>query len=822
MKRTLFCLGVLFIVAFCLRSAPANEEEATPRFWEKPDLLYLSANGLIEKKDFELAIEEYAKIVEHYPDFERIDNVYFQTGWAYFSLGKFKEARPCFEQVKDNFPDSARYDNAVFFMADCHRRLGEFDEAAELFDGIYEKRAPLAAESLFLAADSLLQAKRVDEGVQHLREYVENYNDKQQYPQAVFSLSRILRLQGQFEEAASVLKELIQNRPGSPDIGGYRIEYARTLALGGKTEQAGAMLREMVEEGQQGLKATALHNLGWVLYLDSRFLEAADTFAEATEAFEESGERAMMARAMCNAGMLYHDGRDFEKSLDFLSRLLEEFPDFELVNKARFLAGFSALNLNRFKLALELLESIDPEDMTDEDAGKMLAGKARAYLGQADLKTAEELYNVVLETREEQDLRNDAYTNLARIYSLKGNNSRAAAFMDEALGETVDRDVADGLIVQKALFLYQASDFEAAKELVQELLDSEGPKRKIAANTKVLAQMRLGWCDFMLEDYREALRSFTDAYEMGPKGAFAAQALFLAGESCRKANMNDEAEKHFRHVITDFEDSEFAMKADLGLGMTAVQKSDFEQAERHLRRFLDPEVNPNPNPDNKTMALLYLSNALLSQQKHSGAISTYRQLLEQENLATDVRVSALQALGKALRESARPAEAAERFLEAARVATPANPEICYIAADCYREAANTEQAMEAYRAALEAGGNETLQASARYRLGECYEQLKQYDLAVENYRESLGVGLDAYRALARTLKMSGNYREAAKAYLDVNTFSQAEEDKAAALYEAASCFREAGDEERAEKYAEQLISTYPQTEYAQKAQEEMR
>ena len=120
MKRgcVLGCITCL-LLAGVLTTGPARGDEARDQF--------SFATGLLVKKEYELAAEEFGELLKDHPAFEEADVATYRLGEAFWHLGKKNEAVAAYRKVTQKFPKSDKGAEAYYRLGQA---LSETDHAA--------------------------------------------------------------------------------------------------------------------------------------------------------------------------------------------------------------------------------------------------------------------------------------------------------------------------------------------------------------------------------------------------------------------------------------------------------------------------------------------------------------------------------------------------------------------------------------------------------------------------------------------------------------------------------------------------------------------
>ena len=267
-----------------------NAEDNDPYF--ERALLYDDALEL------ELAIRDYEKYLEDYPDSRA---AYGNMGFAYRALGEYEKAIECFEKSKSLMKTPKESGSNYYQIVKCYLALEQYDKALE---------AALEGYEVFdsddyreLMAEVYVKLKQYDEALSHYEYLVSKGHDN------IREIVDVLHLQGKEEEEVPAFEKVLTNASDDKksriygrlgDYYYYRLEYEKSI--------------------ESYLKAISLETDEWQLYLHEK-----------------------------NLAQPYYLAGEYEKAKEHAQKALEHFHN-EGYNEEDFLAykGYSATRLSQF------------------------------------------------------------------------------------------------------------------------------------------------------------------------------------------------------------------------------------------------------------------------------------------------------------------------------------------------------------------------------------------------------------------------------------------------------------------------------------------
>lgn len=163
------------------------------------------------------------------------------------------------------------------------------------------------------------------------------------------------------------------------------------------------------------VRADAINRIGDCLYCQSRFSEAAQYYKRAYEAYPQAGDYALFQQAEM-AGLK----RDYNARLDFLDRMLDEFPSSALVPDA-YIAKAETFNvLQRTEDAILALQQVKDTYPATAQARKASLSLAVTLLNNEKREEAIDAYQYVVSTYPTSEEAHVALDDLKNIYAEDG------------------------------------------------------------------------------------------------------------------------------------------------------------------------------------------------------------------------------------------------------------------------------------------------------------------------------------------------------------------------------------------------------------------
>jgi outer membrane protein assembly factor BamD len=230
--------------------------------------LWAEANEAYDVEAYELAVEQYKKLLDQYPFDENAEEAELRIGYAYFLAGRYDEAVAAFQDFERMHPTSrqlasveyhrglaslARHRTADRDKSSATEALASFRKVIDRFpDTPWAARAELRVRecreilarheatvaAYYLGHDSLRAAEA------RLRELLQKYSDTDAAADVLARFARAYDREGQERAAALARAAIVDIRPDGPSAQRAR----RRLARKGTPELDGPPVPELLAE----------------------------------------------------------------------------------------------------------------------------------------------------------------------------------------------------------------------------------------------------------------------------------------------------------------------------------------------------------------------------------------------------------------------------------------------------------------------------------------------------------------------------------------------------------------------------------------------
>ncbi|XP_053313449.1 lysine-specific demethylase 6A isoform X2 [Spea bombifrons] len=244
---------------------------------------------------------------------------------------------------------------------------------------------------------------------------------------------------------------------------------------------------------------------------------------------------------------------------------------------------------------------------------------------------------------------------------------------------------------------------------------------------------QLGHFNLLLEDYPKALSAYQRYYSL--QSDYWKNAAFLYGLGLVYFHYNafHWAIRAFQEVL--YVDPSFcrAKEIHLRLGLMFKVNTDYESSLKHFQLAL---IDCNPCTLSKAEIQFHIAHLYETQRKYHSAKEAYEQLLQTENLSTQVKATVLQQLGwmhhtvDQLGEKTTKASYAIQYLQKSLEADPNSGQSWYFLGRCYSSIGKVQDAFISYRQSID---KSEASADTWCSIGVLYQQQNQPMDALQAY-----------------------------------------------------------------------------------------
>ncbi|MEO8270323.1 MAG: tetratricopeptide repeat protein, partial [Aureliella sp.] len=307
---------------------------------------YSEAAGFQNKGAYKLAIEQWKKLLDEFPEdplaskgwhymgicytqledpnyaeaatafghalgdeaLEVREESMINLAWCLFSQGRatqpsspeyrqgLEKARERLSEFLKSYSTGSYVDQAYFYMGEIEYSLGDIDKSIPYYQKLLDtpslQKSNLRSGGLYAIAVAYEEAKQDDNATKRFRQFLKENPQHALAGEVSVRLADLLLKQGKTDEAAKLLASVVQGEAGKmSDYARLRLGYAASTQ--GKNEEAAEHYTELLKQFPNSKHApTAALSLGQCLYKSGQYDQALEKFSQVLPAKDAQAAEA--------------------------------------------------------------------------------------------------------------------------------------------------------------------------------------------------------------------------------------------------------------------------------------------------------------------------------------------------------------------------------------------------------------------------------------------------------------------------------------------------------------------------------------------------
>ncbi len=741
---------------------------------------YRAAAGLYDRGLYDLAIEEWKKFVNGFPNHERNMHGRHYLGISYFQTADYKNAAATFANVvtAENFEYA---EQARLYMGVSQLNLGrsgddrQLRQALSTLSDLRQKypRGDFRAEGLYYLAEAQYENGDKSEAADSYEKLIDDFPNHNLTADAMYALGVTQEELNKPDAAEGTYARFQQHFADHPLA--IEVSMRRGEALFQKQDYAGAAKYFQAAAATPGFEFAdhALVRQASCLARQQKYGEAAQLYAEVPRRFAESDQ---VAFAQLEGGKCSYLANDFAAARRALEPIARNGG--ETGAEAAHWVAQCYLKENNAAAALQIVEAALRNDPGDRVVELMLDRADALYADPNQRDKAMEVFAQIAEDYADNPAAEQAMYMASFSAHEAGEHGDAIRFANTYIRKFPQGDLLADVLYVAAESNLQLRNFEEASEGYAELIKSF-PRNESLEDWKV----RQGLAVFAQDKPRQAIAVLEPLARTLREPAKRAQAFYLLGASFNRLGESDKAIAALTNSLDA--DSTWRQVTDTRLELATAYRNagDASQARQQLSELTRGETDE----DKLARAHFLLGEIAYDSRDYQTAAGEYQLVINQWPRAA-VAASALYGLAWT-QYSSNNFEAAEATANSAVDSAEddtAKNRARYVrglarkAQDKYAEAADDLQAF------IATATNEAERMDALYELARCFTSQERFD--------------DAEQIFTAILDSDSEYSAADRV-----------------RYELAWSYKDAGNQDRAAAQFTSLIEDHPNSPLASEA-----
>ncbi len=300
-----------------------------------PDFLLLLAETHRKKGAMDKVAESYKNLLDKYPDSSHAPKAWFGYAEALYTMGKFKESMSAVESFVEKFPKNELTSRAMQLHARALERLDQTDKAVAEFESLVKlyPNTTAANESQFWLGSYFHRQKNYAKSQEQFELLLKNSPGSPLAPEAAYYAAFSAdRLDQKKEDAARLIKQLVQNYPASPWVFDARLLHADILNKYGDFQGALLTCDDLIKGHDPAKNPSLAEQILEVHGRRGQCLRQLKRYEEAGAAFKiildsPKPDATTRNHAWVELGKTYENMKDTEKALEnYLAPLYNKGP----------------------------------------------------------------------------------------------------------------------------------------------------------------------------------------------------------------------------------------------------------------------------------------------------------------------------------------------------------------------------------------------------------------------------------------------------------------------------------------------------------------
>ena len=281
---------------------------------------------------YEKAIKKASKVLALYSDSKYVDDALFIIGMSYFRTGEYQKAIRKFDELSKSFPESPFLPKARFYRAYSYMLEGNYKTSEISFKSLMEGKQELKPDALFMVAEIAFSQKNYTKAEQYYTQFVNQHPDHPNCNKAYLRLAEIKYETEQYQQAVETL-----NKIGNPDklyiLFLSTMLKARVLSKLGQYEEALSILDELLKKTTVSARRSNIELLKADIYHSWGKYDQAEKLWNSI--IEKYPKTEASSQAYFNLGELYQKRKqELEKAGEMYSKSVDEAPRSQLAKVA--------------------------------------------------------------------------------------------------------------------------------------------------------------------------------------------------------------------------------------------------------------------------------------------------------------------------------------------------------------------------------------------------------------------------------------------------------------------------------------------------------
>ncbi|MCB9747481.1 MAG: tetratricopeptide repeat protein [Candidatus Omnitrophica bacterium] len=778
-----FNLVICLLIGFPLQAQETISSDATVKDSNSKEVEQIDfANGLLQRGFYDMAVKEYEKYIQTFPESPYLNESFFGVGEAHFFAEDFQAAMDGYQRFIELYPDNKKKLVAELRIGQAFYSLQKYDEAlAKLLSVPAQQLEGEFPQILFLYIGKTYRAKKDQTKSKEFLEKAANLENKKNASYAFIEMAEMFaedknfgEAKIYFEKAAAIAEDV--------SLKALSLFKEGEMAFILKDYKGSADIFRMYlkEYKKENLASEALANLVLALYNTAQYQELLNVFEEYK--FLIKNDKTFFdvhyAKANAHAQLNIFDAatKDLDEVLAFAELTPQQY-DKALLRKLEIL-----LKAKKFEEILKIDPALLKQAQENQDHFQFLLAEANYGLGQND--QAFELYNKVIQGSKDSEYYSEALYGMAHAQNSKGDGQKAFDLFVQFSKDGKNTVKQIEALYNAIIIGIKLEKFQETIPLCEEYLsmpDDNMQKENVLFYVSTLYQ-KVNQFDKSFQ----RLNQFIEKYPQSPKYQ---EALFLLGYNLQSMERYDEAIERYKKILENKNDTKLYYSALKNTALIHMKRKEEEAA----AKIFDELVTQFNENDLEVETYVWIAEEYLAKQRYEDVLRILKDAVLRDDSAQEI------------------------------------DKIAFFKAEAFRGTENYDKALEYYDNVLSILERDTYAGASHIGKGLCLieknkldEAKAEFEAALLDHADDATITMRARFELGNIEKLKNNLEEAAKFYMVVAVLYEDSFYCPESLYRAGMIFEQLQKKDEALKVYEEITKRYQHSHVFEKAQQRLR
>lgn len=559
---------------------------------------FLEAKDIYDEGSYSLSIDMFKRFIERFPNSKAVPEAKLYLAQSFFQENKFMEAHDILTKLEQEYVSYGIEDRLLFWLGQIYLKVKDLDQAAEYFGKLItmHPNSSLLYSAKMQLGWIFLQEGRIEEAKGTFDTLAES-EDAVIQEEAQFRRGELQFQTKDYNGALNTFKTFAKLFSDSEYLANAYFYMAEaSFYLNDFQNAIDYYIKSLEKSDSELIKAESLQGIGWSHLNEGRLQEAEDAFSQMDNFIKEDFNKESLF--LGKATLFSRLGR-LEESLNYYNKLIELYPQSEMLIQAQLGYAECLSGLSRFEEAVKLYKEIIARTSgQDSERIKELAFRAHYNLGVAyfetgnfDLAIPELNEAVALSSNNETSL--NLLYHIAEAYQNAEEFDKAIEIYHRLLKDYPDNSYNDYVLYQLGICQLKANQIETAV-LTFKKFNEDFPQSEFIDDVNYYLCYAYYISD-QLEMAAHQLGRFLKAFS---DSVYTDKASYLLAVSFYRRGLLNEALYHFERIQIEFKHNKDLLdKAEYEIANILYQLGEEEQAVKRFRQFVNSssrsEIAPN-------------------------------------------------------------------------------------------------------------------------------------------------------------------------------------------------------------------------------------